>query len=181
MLIVSHFQYQNSKLISIANSKPVSIAFIKIATMKSQMPSSKSIQDLPVAKRAKLVPPSPQTQTQTQPPPAPASRIDFHIMSIVRTLTHQEQSTVYKPLPYLENAAVSAQNRQKLYHWGTTVLDACEVDRQLATVAITFFDRFLGHRDLRSVEVCLASEREFQLAYIMSYYSCDSQFALYFY
>jgi hypothetical protein len=90
-------------------------------------------------------------------------------MSVIHTMKHQEQSTVYKPLPYLENAAVSAQDRQKLYHWGTTVLDACEVDRHLATVAITFFDGFLGHRDLRSVEVCLASEREFQLAYIVSY------------
>jgi hypothetical protein len=102
------------------------------------------------------------------------------IMSIIKTMKHQE-STVYKALLYLENVkvfgsehlenpAVSANDRKKLCHWGLDVLNASNTDRHLATVAITYFDRFLSRRGLRSVEACLASEREFQLAYVVSWW-----------
>jgi hypothetical protein len=98
-------------------------------------------------------------------------------MSIIQTMKHQESTSVYKPLPYLENVAVSASDRQKLCQWGFSVLDASKVDRHLATVAVTFFDRFLSRHGLRSVETCLAGERELQLAYVVSNYklgqSCD--------
>jgi hypothetical protein len=52
--------------------------------------------------------------------------------------------------------------------WGFNIVDACGVERNLAVVAITYFDRFLSCRGVRVVEVCLASQREFQLAFIVS-------------
>jgi hypothetical protein len=64
---------------------------------------------------------------------------------------------------------VTRSDRHAMCQWGFSILDACKVDRHFAIVALTFFDRFLSCRGLRSVEACLARQREFQLAYIVSY------------
>ena len=91
------------------------------------------------------------------------------IMSVIRVMTNQE-STVYKPSYYLRGTAVTAHDRKELCQWGYSMADVCNVDRNIATVAITYFDRYLScrGRGLRSVEICLAGEREFQLAFIVS-------------
>jgi hypothetical protein len=83
-------------------------------------------------------------------------------------MKHQE-STAYKPLPYLANdVGVTHKDREALLQWGFRILDACKVDRHFAIVAVSFLDRFLSCRGLRSVEACLARQREFQLAYTVS-------------
>jgi hypothetical protein len=111
----------------------------------------------------------------TQPRPDSASENIIDIVSIIKTMKRQE-SMVYKTLPYLENIDVlgsehlenpdvSANDRKKL-----CPINASNTDRHLATVAITYFDRFLSRRGLRSVEACLTNEREFQLAYVVSWW-----------
>ena len=90
-----------------------------------------------------------------------------HIMSVIREMSNQE-TTVYKTSHYLEGTVVTAHDRTKLCVWGYSMADACKVDRNIATVAISYFDRFLSYRGLRYVEVCLDHQREFQLAFIVS-------------
>ena len=89
------------------------------------------------------------------------------VVSVIREMVSLE-STVYKPSHYLEGTAVTAHDRKKLCQWGYSLADACKVDRNIATIAITYFDRFLSCRGLRSVEVSLRREREFQLAFVVS-------------
>jgi hypothetical protein len=123
----------------------------------------KAAMSSPNAKRAKIVTSPDIHQRET----AGRSNI-IHIMSIIRTMKHQE-STAYKPLPYLaDDVGVTHKDREALVQWGFGILDACKVDRHFAIVAVSFFDRFLSCRGLRSVEACLARQREFQLAYVVS-------------
>ena len=90
-----------------------------------------------------------------------------NIISVIREMMIQE-STIYNPSHYLEGTAVTAHDRKELCMWGYSMADVCEVDRNIATVAITYFDRFFSCRGVRSVEVCLDHQREFQLAFIVS-------------
>jgi hypothetical protein len=89
------------------------------------------------------------------------------VISIIRTMQHQE-NTVYRPCDYLAGTYISPQDRMDVCQWGFQISDAVEVDRSIAVIAITYFDRFLSRRGLRAVEVCLRRKREFQLAFIVS-------------
>ena len=88
----------------------------------------------------------------------------FYVVQAMKT----QESTNYKPSHYLEGVNVTTQDRMELCQWGYNVMDVCKVDRNIATVAISYFDRYLSCRGLRSVETCLANEREFQLAFVVS-------------
>ncbi|KAL3775434.1 hypothetical protein HJC23_010138 [Cyclotella cryptica] len=85
--------------------------------------------------------------------------------SVIRAMRHQE-TTSYKASHYLDWANVTQHDRKEMCQWGFSIVDACCLDHNLAVVAITYFDRFLSCRGVRVVEVCLASQREFQLAFI---------------
>jgi hypothetical protein len=92
------------------------------------------------------------------------------MIHVIQAMKRQE-STAYRTSPYLQNVVVTEKDRHDLCQWGFDIMDACQecqVDRRIATVAISYFDRFLSCRDLRSVEICLAGRREFQLAFIVS-------------
>jgi hypothetical protein len=89
------------------------------------------------------------------------------VISIIRTMQHQE-NTVYRPCDYLAGTYISPQDRMDVCQWGFQISDEVEVDRSIAVIAITYFDRFLSRRGLRAVEVCLLRKREFQLAFIVS-------------
>ena len=96
-----------------------------------------------------------------------------HIMSVIQGMKNQE-STAYKPSHYLEGTVVTAHDRKLLCLWAYRTADVCKVDRNIATIAIAYCDRFLSCRGLRSVEICLASQREFQLAFIVSFDGIES-------
>ncbi|KAL7476197.1 hypothetical protein ACHAW6_002075 [Cyclotella cf. meneghiniana] len=78
----------------------------------------------------------------------------------------RQETISYRPSHYLDWANVTQHDRKEMCQWGFNIVDACGVERSLAVVAITYFDRFLSCRGVRVVEVCLASQREFQLAFI---------------
>jgi hypothetical protein len=88
-------------------------------------------------------------------------------ISIIQAMKVQEAST-YRPAHYLYQANVSAEDRKSLCQWGFDILNACKVNRDIAVIAIGYFDRFLSHRGLRVVEACLGNQRELQLAFIVS-------------
>eukprot|EP00956_Cyclotella_meneghiniana_P006118 scaffold7977_cov77-Cyclotella_meneghiniana.AAC.1 len=86
-------------------------------------------------------------------------------ISIIQTMMVQESST-YMTSHYLHRAAVTAEERAWLCQWGFDILDACEINRTIAVIAIGYFDRYLSNRGLECVEVCLSNQRDFQLAFI---------------
>ncbi|KAL3764981.1 hypothetical protein ACHAWO_000207 [Cyclotella atomus] len=86
-------------------------------------------------------------------------------ISIIQAMKVQEAS-IYRPAHYLYQANVSAEDRKSLCQWGFDILNACKVNRDIAVIAIGYFDRFLSHRGLRVVEACLGNQRELQLAFI---------------
>ena len=88
-------------------------------------------------------------------------------ISIIQTMMVQESST-YMASHYLHRAAVTAEERAWLCQWGFDILDACEINRTIAVIAIGYFDRYLSNRGLECVEVCLSNQRDFQLAFIVS-------------
>jgi hypothetical protein len=89
------------------------------------------------------------------------------ITSIIEAMKHQE-STVYRPSHYLDQMTLTSEDRASVCEWGFSLVEACDVDRNIAVVGIQYFDRFLSYRGLRVVEICLSREREFQLAFIVS-------------
>jgi hypothetical protein len=89
------------------------------------------------------------------------------IISIIEVMKHQE-STVYRPFHYLDSTTLTSEDRASVCEWGFSLVEACDVDRNIAVVGIQHFDRFLSCRGLRVVEICLSREREFQLAFIVS-------------
>ena len=89
------------------------------------------------------------------------------ITSIIEAMKHQE-CTVYRPSHYLDQMTLSPEDRVCVCKWGFELVEACDVDRNIAIVGIQYFDRFLSCRGLRVVEICLSREREFQLAFIVS-------------
>lgn len=91
----------------------------------------------------------------------------IHVVSVICAMKHQER-TVYKQSHYLENVGVTALDRMDLCKWGFGIVDACNIDRKVATIAITYFDRFLSCRRSSAVDMCLAERRELQLAFIVS-------------
>jgi hypothetical protein len=93
------------------------------------------------------------------------------VISIIRTMQHQE-NTIYRPCDYLSGTYISPQDRMDVCQWGFQISDAVGVDRSIAVIAITYFDRFLSCQGLRVVEVCLRRKREFQLAFIVSKTTC---------
>ena len=89
------------------------------------------------------------------------------MLSKVRVMQSKE-STTYRPRPYLNQTTVTAEDRCLLCQWGFDISNVCRLNRCIAVIAIGYFDRFLSHRGLRAVEVCLANQREFQLAFVVS-------------
>ena len=89
------------------------------------------------------------------------------ITSIIEAMKHQE-CTVYRPSHHLDQMTLSPEDRVCVCKWGFELVEACDVDRNIAIVGIQYFDRFLSYRGLRVVEICLSREREFQLAFIVS-------------
>jgi hypothetical protein len=90
-------------------------------------------------------------------------------MSAMQVMKHQE-STTYRTLPYLECAAVTAQDRSALCQWGMSCVDACNIDRKICSIAIGYFDRFMSSRGSKVALTCLSDQRDFQLAFVVSSY-----------
>jgi hypothetical protein len=90
-----------------------------------------------------------------------------HLLSVIHEMKQQE-CTAYRPSHYLVGRTVTADDRKKLCQWVYSLADVCRVNRNTATVAITYFDRYLSCRGTKSAKilVCLADLREFQLAFI---------------
>jgi hypothetical protein len=122
------------------------------------------------SKRPKIVSPSPSFCDQSNQ--ATEGRIS-QVMSVIGAMCHQE-STVYRPSNYLdrEGTGVTEQDRRDMCEWGYNLADACNIDRSSATVAITYLDRFLSYNRSAAVDLCLANQREFQLAFIVSCSRC---------
>lgn len=120
------------------------------------------------ARRAKIVAPSPPPFSLCPQYQQTVGRnTAHHILSVIEAMEHKE-STTYKPFHYLKNVEVSENDREEMCKWGFGVVEAIQLDRQIATIAIQYFDRYLSNRGLRSVEICLSGQREFQLAFIVS-------------
>jgi hypothetical protein len=79
-----------------------------------------------------------------------------------------QESTRYRSSHYLGQTTVSAEDRRALCKWGYEMVDACKLDRYINIIAMGYFDRFMSNRGLSVIEVCLESQREFQLAYVVS-------------
>ena len=96
--------------------------------------------------------------------------MDYKIKDMIAQVRVMQlkELTSYRPLPYLNETTVTAEDRSSLCQWGFDIMDACNVNRCIAVIAIGYFDRFLSHRGSRVVEACLADQREFQLAFVVS-------------
>ena len=81
----------------------------------------------------------------------------------------QQESTTYKPIRYLEQTAITSDDRRAMCQWGyKMVKNGLKKDRVLAQIAIRYFDRFMSKRGSGIVEMCLASQGYFQLAFLVS-------------
>ena len=113
------------------------------------------------------------SQSPTPTPPQSAHRSEgriLHITSVIQVMKQQESTVQYRPCRYLDNSTgTTARDRRDLCQWGFDVVDACGNDRRIATIAITYFDRFMSCQRSRAVGVCLADKREFQLAFVVRF------------
>ena len=100
----------------------------------------------------------------TPRPPSPHCHSTCETLSVLK----DQESTHYGPSNYLHGAVLTHHERRQVCQWGFNLVEACGVDRYIAVVAITYFDRFLSSRGSESVRLCLISHREFQLAFIVS-------------
>lgn len=95
-----------------------------------------------------------------------------NLIDQLRTMQHQEQ-THYKcgvdylnlPSPFLGAAGVTIEEREAMCRWAYEIVDACQVDRAIACIGITYFDRFMCTSSMRA-KSALISRREFQMAFI---------------
>eukprot|EP00804_Cyclotella_cryptica_P005512 CCRYP_003039-RA/>CCRYP_003039-RA protein AED:0.09 eAED:-0.01 QI:0/1/0/1/1/1/2/0/310 len=80
----------------------------------------------------------------------------------------QQETTHYRASNYLSQNAANAtvNDRRALCIWGFDIMRICRIDRSIAVIGISFFDRFLSHYESRVVQCCLHRRREFQLAFI---------------
>ncbi|KAL3788741.1 hypothetical protein HJC23_012297 [Cyclotella cryptica] len=102
-----------------------------------------------------------QQARQTRP-------LDFsQTISVIQVMKRQEL-TAYRTSDYLDHSTATHHDRLSVCQWGFKIVDACGVDRNIAVIAITYLDRFLSCRGSRVVELCLSSQREFQLAFVVS-------------
>lgn len=62
-------------------------------------------------------------------------------------------------------AAVSSSDRQTMCSWSYDIVNACSIPREVACIAMSYFDRFMCTSSRRAL-TALASRREFQLAFI---------------
>jgi len=62
-------------------------------------------------------------------------------------------------------AAVSSSDRQTMCSWSYDIVNACSIPREVACIAMSYFDRFMCTSSQRA-RTALASRREFQLAFI---------------
>eukprot|EP00804_Cyclotella_cryptica_P004276 CCRYP_013485-RA/>CCRYP_013485-RA protein AED:0.03 eAED:0.03 QI:201/1/1/1/1/1/2/145/298 len=100
-----------------------------------------------------------QQARQTRP-------LDFsQTISVIQVMKRQEL-TAYRTSDYLDHSTATHHDRLSVCQWGFKIVDACGVDRNIAVIAITYLDRFLSCRGSRVVELCLSSQREFQLAFV---------------
>ncbi len=60
---------------------------------------------------------------------------------------------------------VTFQDRRVMCQWGYDIVDACQIDRKIVCVAISYFDRFLCTNSLQAMEALL-SRRTFQLCFV---------------
>ena len=86
---------------------------------------------------------------------------------VIQTMKLQE-SSFYMASHYLRQTAVTAEERAGLCQWGFDIVDACQINRNNAVIAIGYFDRYLSNRGVGCVEACLSNQRDFQLAFIVS-------------
>ena len=129
------------------------------------LPSTAERADCP-SKRCRVAPSSsaqPSLQEEN-------GSIDYKMVDMISKVRVMQlkESTTYRPSAYLNQTAVTAEDRRDLCQWGFDILNVCRVNRCIAVIAIGYFDRFLSHRGLRVVEACLDNQREFQLAFVVS-------------
>jgi hypothetical protein len=80
----------------------------------------------------------------------------------LNTPIHEAASTA--PSPTLDNL-VNPTDRETLCSWAYNIIDACELERQIAVIAMTYLDRFMASKSHRA-QFALLNRRQFQLAFI---------------
>lgn len=121
----------------------------------------------PAPKRSRVASPSLAVEPSVQNNPCVSSGKMEDMVSGIQVMKVQE-ATTYKTMHYLDRTAVTEDDRERLCQWGFDVLGVCKVNHSIAVIAIGYFDRFLSIRGLRVVELCLADQRELQLAFLVS-------------
>lgn len=94
----------------------------------------------------------------------------------IHTMRRQEETTYKSDVDYLGQSlqhsrsstiVVTPADRKAMCTWSYNIVDTCRIDRSIAAVAISYFDRFMGSSTSdRVVQLCLSRRREFQLAFI---------------
>eukprot|EP01082_Thalassiosira_pseudonana_P015338 g13624.t1 g13624 contig9:81379-82269(-) len=115
--------------------------------------------------------PTPSSSTQTQTP---------YLIDQIQAMQRQE-STSYKvstdylntPIhkassttssPTLDNI-VTPTDRKTMCSWAYNIIDACELERRIAFIAMTYLDRFMASKSHRA-QFALLNRCQFQLAFI---------------
>jgi hypothetical protein len=80
----------------------------------------------------------------------------------LNTPIHEAASTA--PSPTLDNL-VNPTDRETLCSWAYNIIDACELERQIAVIAMTYLDRFMASKSHRA-QFALLNRRQFQLAFV---------------
>ena len=104
----------------------------------------------------------------------------LHHMLHQESTPHYQISSDYLTNPY---ATVTSSDRRTMATWSYDIVDACSIEREVACIAMTYFDRFIdtatttaplssattnsnSNNNKHRAKACLTSRREFQLAFI---------------
>eukprot|EP00578_Thalassiosira_sp_NH16_P017964 CAMPEP_0181107562 /NCGR_PEP_ID=MMETSP1071-20121207/17155_1 /TAXON_ID=35127 /ORGANISM="Thalassiosira sp., Strain NH16" /LENGTH=342 /DNA_ID=CAMNT_0023191091 /DNA_START=266 /DNA_END=1294 /DNA_ORIENTATION=- len=101
---------------------------------------------------------------------AAADNSDPYLIDQLCFMQQQEQESCYLAADYLaprprRTTAVTSSDRRTMCSWSYDIVDACSIDREVACIAMAYFDRFMS-TDTKRAHAALVSRREFQLAFI---------------
>lgn len=95
---------------------------------------------------------------------------DPYLVDQLCFMQQQEQESCYRAADYLaprsqRAIAVTSSDRRTMCSWSYDIVDACSIDREVACIAMSYFDRFMS-TDSKRAHAALVSRRDFQLAFI---------------
>jgi hypothetical protein len=143
----------------------------------SQSSSSIASKSNPQKQYPKMTVMLPQHLQLCTPADAPVGKVSPCVGSsssnpyLVDQLHHMldQESNLYQSSDYLNPAngrtSVTPSDRRTMCSWSYDIVDACSIDREIAVIGTSYFDRFMSSPSPRARQA-LTSRRSFQLSFI---------------